>query len=598
MRRLLVAIFLLLNAESNAQGFLQAKGGAIVDGNNKEVVLRGMGLGGWMLQEPYMLKLSGAAIAQHDIRKKIVDLIGEEKTVTFYNAWWANHCTKADIDSMASWGFNSVRLPMHYNLYTLPLEKEPIKGQNTWLEKGFVMTDSLLSWCKANKIYLILDLHAAPGGQGNDNAISDRDPSLPSLWESEENKAKTIALWVRLAARYKDEPWIGGYDLINEPNWGFKEGEHKNGCDEKENMPLFQLQKDITTAIRAIDKKHMIFAEGNCWGNNYNNMLPLWDDNLVISFHKYWNYNNDSSIIKFIDYRKKYNVPIWLGETGENSNAWFTDVVQLLEKNKIGWAMWPLKKSGINNPVQVKVGEGMLGLIEYWKGNGSKPNADQAFKSLMEFAANTNMKNNIIHTGVIDALFRSVNDATPVPYKKHKVIAGAKIFAADYDMGRSGITYHDKDSAEYWVSTNTRTGWNSGGAYRNDGVDIGVCKDAVTNGYYVGWINNGEWMQYSLYVPDAGSYQINVRYAAADTSGLLQILLGNKVTGNATLVKTGGDQQWANVTTQAIRFKKGWNVIRLLAEKGGFNLNYIEFVKGTSSIRAGQNKTVLNNDVK
>lgn len=169
---------LIISAKGFTQGFLRAKDQAIVN-NKGSVILRGMGLGGWMLQEPYMLQMSGVASSQHIIRAKIEDLVGEERTNAFYNAWLANHCTKADIDSLKRWGFNSIRLPMHYNLFTLPLEKEPVAGKNTWLEKGFALTDSLLAWCKADQIYLILDLHAAPGGQGNDIAISDRDTSKP-----------------------------------------------------------------------------------------------------------------------------------------------------------------------------------------------------------------------------------------------------------------------------------------------------------------------------------------------------------------------------------------------------------------------------------
>ncbi|HKC35930.1 MAG TPA: cellulase family glycosylhydrolase, partial [Chitinophagaceae bacterium] len=337
---------------------MHARNGTIRNGSDQEIILRGVGLGGWMLQEPYMLKLSGAAMAQHEIKKKITDLVGETNTRKFYDAWLNNHCTKADIDSLAAWGFNSVRLPMHFNLFTLPVEKEPVKGKNTWLSKGFTLTDSLLSWCKANHIYLILDLHAAPGGQGNDNAISDRDASKLSLWQDEANKQKTIALWQKLAAHYASEEWIGGYDIINEPNWGFDNEKDRNGCAEKNNIPLKKLLKDITAAIRKADKQHIIFIEGNCWGNNYDGMFPLWDDNTVISFHKYWNYNDKASIQKFLDIRTTNNVPIWLGETGENSNAWFTDMLTLLETNKIGWNMWPLKKSGLNNPLQVKIDPG------------------------------------------------------------------------------------------------------------------------------------------------------------------------------------------------------------------------------------------------
>src|SRR5690606_17914959 len=221
--------------------------------------------------------------------------IGPEETQKFYTTWLQKHTTRADIDAMKKWGFNSVRLPMHYDLYTLPIEKEPVAGQDTWLDQGFAMTDSLLKWCQDNEMYLILDLHAAPGGQGNDFNISDRNPALPSLWDSRANQDKTIALWRKLAERYKDAAWFGGYDIINEPNWGFTDPDDKNGLQEKSNAPLRKLMVEITAAIREVDQKRMIIIEGNGWGNNYNGIFPLWDDNMVISFHKYWNYNTQGS---------------------------------------------------------------------------------------------------------------------------------------------------------------------------------------------------------------------------------------------------------------------------------------------------------------
>ena len=73
-------------------------------------------------------------------------------------------------------------------------------------------------------MYVILDMHAAPGGQGRNSEISDYDPSKPSLWESERNKTKLVQLWKKIAERYKDNKWIGGYDLINETNWDLPGG--------------------------------------------------------------------------------------------------------------------------------------------------------------------------------------------------------------------------------------------------------------------------------------------------------------------------------------------------------------------------------------
>src|SRR5258705_5932947 len=178
---LFLTVFIFgLSSGIKSQGFLKTDGHRIVNGQGDNVLLRGIGLGGWMLKEGYMLHLNREG-QQYRIKLRIASLIGEEETTAFYKAWLSNHTTKSDIDSLHAWGFNSVRLPMHYNLFTLPVDQEPEAGKNTWLTVGFTLTDSLVSWCKTNQMYVMLDLHAAPGGQGNDLNISDRDPSKPSL---------------------------------------------------------------------------------------------------------------------------------------------------------------------------------------------------------------------------------------------------------------------------------------------------------------------------------------------------------------------------------------------------------------------------------
>lgn len=578
LKSLTIIISVLFSGSLYSQGILKANGKSIVDAKGKEIILRGIGLGGWMLQEPYMLQLGGVAANQTGIKSKIIELIGEEKTATFYSAWLANHTRKADIDSLAAWGFNSVRLPMHYNLYTLPIEQEPVAGKNTWLPKGFQLTDSLLSWCKADKIYLILDLHAAPGGQGNDIAISDRDTSKQSLWQSELKKKKTIALWRNLAERYKNEQWIGGYDLINETNWGFQNAADKNGCAETENGSLKKLLSDITEAIRQVDKKHMIFIEANCWANNYKGIFPLWDNNIVVSFHKYWNKNDQQSIQNFLDFRDKYNVPIWCGESGENSNVWFTAAIKLFEENKIGWAWWPLKKLGANNPLQIKANQNFNQLISYWKGQSPKPSPGFSFKTLMQLTEDIKSENNIYHKDVVDAMFRQVNSLEAIPFKPNFITSNTILFAVDYDLGRNEFAYFDNDSADYHVSTGKRTTGNKGGQYRNDAVDIEACSDSVSNGYDVSWIEVGEWMQYTINVAQAGLFDINVR-TASNSVGEVNFLINNATAAdNILLQNTDSDKDWKTTIVKNIHLKKGINKFKMMAIKGGFKLNYFQFV--------------------
>jgi endoglucanase len=579
-----VSLFLLisfcLTQYCQSQGFLKADNKRIVDEKGENVILRGIGLGGWMVQEGYMLHLNNEG-QQHRIRERIELLIGKEQTQEFYKAWLSNHTTKSDIDSLHAWGFNSVRLPMHYNLFTLPVESEPISGENTWQTIGFTLTDSLVSWCKANNMYVFLDLHAAPGGQGNDLNISDRDPSKPALWQSEANKQKTIALWRKFAERYANEPTVGGYDILNEPNWGFEDAlNDRNGLNEKKNVELKQLLMDITKSIREVDKKHIIIIEGNGWGNNYNGMLGVWDDNMVLSFHKYWNSNDLQSIQHMLDIRNQYNVPVWLGETGENSNVWFMEAIRLFESNNIGWSWWPLKKLGNNNPLQIKSNPGYNALVDYWNGKTDKPPlANNVYGALMELALNTKCERNIVHRDVIDAMIRQPFSNETIPFKSNYISSGTIIQAVDYDLGRNGAAYYDRDTANYRLSTGKESTGNTGGVYRNDGVDIYRDTRNPEN-YYVGHIENGEWLQYTVNVQASGNYNLIFIFSSKISDGILSLTDGGKaIVKNMQIPNTGDYENWKKVTSAKLNLTQGSHTLRVYIEKGGFNFESIQFIK-------------------
>jgi hypothetical protein len=573
MKKSLLIVFVLLSISTFGQGFLHRDGQNIIDGNGKNIVLRGLGLGGWMVQEGYMLQTGAFAGPQHKIKQKITDVIGVKNTEEFYQAYKANGITKRDIDSLAAWGFNSIRLPMHYNLYTPSVETEK-EGEITWLEEGFKMTDDLLSWCADNNIYLILDLHAAPGGQGKDAAISDYDDSKPSLWESAANQDKMVALWKKLAERYKDNPWIGAYDIINEPNWNFT-GTNQNGCDEMSNAPLKTLQVRITNAIREADKNHLIFIEGNCWGNNYNGMFPLWDENMALSFHKYWNTNDTASIQNMLDYRTRYNVPIWLGESGENSNVWFEQAISLMESNNIGWAFWPMKKiENLAGVTSVTKTADYDKLLKYWQNQGEKPNTDFAKKILMQIAENYKMEHLTIRYDVIDAMFRQVQTNETKKYKDHPL--PGKIYATEYDLGQNGYAYLDKDIANYDGTKFTK--WNKGGFMRNDGVDIELCNDTTTNGFHVAYIEDGEWLQYTVDVEKQTTFDVAIRYASNIAGGKLYLEdKKERLSKSITIPSSGGINNWKTVILKKVILKPGIHKIKVHFEKGNFNLNYMEF---------------------
>ncbi len=550
------------------QGFLHADGKNIVDGQGKTFISRSIGTGNWMIQEGYMMKSTDAGInTQWQFTQKLVATIGQARTDSFYNTWLANCFTKADVDSMKAWGFNAIRPNLHYKWFTLPIEDEPVAGEITWRDQGFTLLDSLVQWCHDDQMYLFLDMHGTPGGQGTNKDISDYDPSKPSLWESDLNKQKLIALWAKIADRYKDEPFIGGYDLINETNWTFSVAN---------NQPLWDLFKDLTTAIREVDTHHMVILEGNWFANDYSGLPTLWDDNLVLSFHKYWTYNDEGSLDWMINLRDQRNVPLWLGESGENSDTWFTNLITLAESKNIGWSWWPVKKGDINNVEEVKVNQDYYDVINFWKSGSPKMTADQVYNAVMKFAKNQNIANCKVHHEVIDAMIRQPKSKEAIPFKKHTL--GENIFFTDFDMGRNNVAYFDTDTADYHGSTDTYVSWNQGSSYRNDGVDIQACTDVTTNGYNVGWTTDGEWLQYTLKNDSIAAYSLSIRHASGSGGSKMHVEAnGIDVTGIIQLPGTGDWQSWQTAILENIVLPAGEIKIKFIFDQGGSNLNYFNF---------------------
>ena len=460
MKKLFLLTLFFFTSNLFSQG-LKTKGKIIVDKFDNEVILQGYAPGGWLVMEGYIMQSAGLAGPQHEIKEKLTELMGEEKTDEFFQKWRDNNFTKRDVDSLAAWGFNSIRIPMHYNLFTLPIQDEPEAGKDTWLDTGFDIVDKVLEWSLPHEMYVILDLHAAPGGQGKNADISDYDDTKPSLWESDENKRKTVALWTKIAERYKDNEWIGGYDLINETNWPLGQA----------NKDLKDLFVRITEGIRSTGDQHIIYIEGNDYANNFSGLVPPWDDNMVYSFHKYWSSVNADDLDWILPLQERYDVPLWMGESGENSNTWYTKSIELYHNNNIGWNWWAMKKVGdIDSPYSIKMNDGYQSILNYWKGEANKPSEADAYEAMMKLADDALSENCLYRKGIIDALLRQPYTDEAIPFKEAQKIPGI-IYLSDYDLGKNNIAYYDVD---VMYEGGDFQAWNAGWQYRNDGVDIQV----------------------------------------------------------------------------------------------------------------------------
>jgi aryl-phospho-beta-D-glucosidase BglC (GH1 family) len=309
--------------------FVYADGKNVMYPDGKPFIMRGTNLGNWLVPEGYMFKFKDVN-SPRMINQLFHELIGPSATDSFWKSFVDNYITEADIQYMKSIGMNSIRIPFNYRLFTT----EKYLGEAN-PNRGFELLDRVLGWCKKAGLYVLLDMHCAPGGQTGDN-IDDGD-GYPFLFESEADQQLTVAIWKRIASRYRNETILIGYDLLNEPIAHYFDAAHFN-------PKLEGFYKRITDAIRQVDKNHLIFLGGAQWNSNFGPFGKPFDNKLVYTFHKYWTPPTQEVIQSYIDFSNKYNVPIYCGETGENTNEWIDSFRTTMEKANIGWHFWPYKK--------------------------------------------------------------------------------------------------------------------------------------------------------------------------------------------------------------------------------------------------------------
>lgn len=312
----------------DASAFVTVDGSRLVEPGGETLILRGINLGNWLVPEGYMFKFDQAA-APWQIEQVVRELIGPAEARAFWDRYRDVYITREDIAFIKSLGMNVVRVPFNYKQFT------PEDYPEIWAGPGFDMLDRVIEWSREEGLYVLLDLHAAPCGQTGENI--DDSIGYPWLFESEECQARTVDFWRKLAERYRDEPIVIGYDLLNEPIPHYPEY-------EKYNVLLEPLYRRITTAIREVDPYHLIFLGGAQWDSNFKVFGAPFDDRLVYTFHKYWTEPTAEVIQEYVAFRDTFDVPLFMGESGENTDEWIATFTRTLEEEKIGWTYWPYKK--------------------------------------------------------------------------------------------------------------------------------------------------------------------------------------------------------------------------------------------------------------
>jgi endoglucanase len=209
--------------------------------------------------------------------ERIVDAAGRPvllRGIAFGNQVWTDvllprqHHAEVDYERVANMGMNAVRFYLNAKTFEDPAHP------GVYEPAGWAWLDDNVRWAKAHGVYLVLNMHVPPGGY---QSLGEGK----GLWTDPEAAQRFVDLWVAIAGRYRGEPTIAGYDLLNEP------------VITERPSQWHELAERTISAVRAVDPGHMIFVErvngaaGNWGEDDDRNFFRVGDPNVVYEFHFY-----------------------------------------------------------------------------------------------------------------------------------------------------------------------------------------------------------------------------------------------------------------------------------------------------------------------
>ena len=333
-----------LNKESDMKT-LFVKNGILTDGEN-EVILNGVNLGGWLIMESWMgiFSVNGEP-AYLEIIATLNKRFGEDKAKKIIKAYEDNYITEYDFDNIKALGFNCIRVPFWYRNF--------MNEDGTWLTEsldknpGFKRLDWVVEKCSERNIYVILDMHGCPGGQSMNHSCGVRGKN--SLYNNEGNLSAMEKLWKAIARRYKDEPCVAAYDIMNEPqnNGGYK-GENAWEAESPEAVAHTNSVYDrMIKAIRKIDKTHIISLEGVWSINTLPNPKRFGYTNMMYQLHLYDDAEAmlEYRIDELLTAQSEWGTAVLVGEY--NNKAIQKYATDRYKESGIGYIKWTYKTVGV-----------------------------------------------------------------------------------------------------------------------------------------------------------------------------------------------------------------------------------------------------------
>ncbi|MDR2915174.1 MAG: glycoside hydrolase family 5 protein [Tannerella sp.] len=381
------------------EAFIRISGPDLIKPDGNKLFIKGTNLGNWLNPEGYMFGFSKTS-SPGRINQMFCEMAGPDFAAEFWKQFKDNYITREDIGFIASTGANTIRLPFHYKQFT----DEDYMGL-TVDQDGFERIDSAVKWCRDNNLYLILDMHDAPGGQTGDNI--DDSYGYPWLFESEISQQLFCDIWRKIADYYKNETVILGYDLINEPIAPYFENM------EELNGKLEPLYKRVTKVIREVDTNHIILLGGSQWNGNFKPLKDAtFDDKIMYTCHRYGGDPTQEAILGFINFRDSVNLPMYMGEIGHNTDEWQAVFCKTMEENNIGYTFWPYKKKDGSSFMGITPPENWPIIIDFSEAPRSsykeireaRPDQQVARKAMSDFIEASKFKNCVVQEGYIKSL--------------------------------------------------------------------------------------------------------------------------------------------------------------------------------------------------
>lgn len=400
---MLAAICCLACSDRQAQlpkeAFMHVQGPDIIAPDGSRFFIKGTNLGNWLNPEGYMFGFSKTNSARM-INDMFCELVGPDFTAEFWKMFKDNYVTRADIEFIASTGANTIRVPFHYKLFT----DEDYMGLSSD-QDGFKRLDDVIGWCREFGLYVILDMHDAPGGQTGDNI--DDSYGYPWLLESETSQQLFCRIWRDIAEYYRNEPVILGYDLINEPIAPYFDNM------EELNSLLEPLLKRVTAVIREVDPNHIIMLGAPQWNGNFKPFSDsTFDDNIMYTCHRYGGEASVNAIMNFIEFRDRVNLPMYMGEIGHNTDEWQENFCKAMEESNIGYTFWPYKKlhnscmNGIRHPENWNIVRDFSEAprATFFEVRAARPDQETARKAMLDFIEKCRFENCVPQEGYINSL--------------------------------------------------------------------------------------------------------------------------------------------------------------------------------------------------